>query len=67
VEVRDFHARHYSSNIMKGAVVGPQPLPELEALVRAKFDNVPNCDLSVPEFAGAQKMPQAPRLPSSAE
>lgn len=51
-EVRDFHTRHYSSNVMKGAVVGKQSLPELEALVRAKFGAVPNVELAVPEFAG---------------
>lgn len=52
-EVQVFHAAHYSSNLMKGAVVGPQPIAELEALVRAKFDAVPNSDLPLPQFSGA--------------
>ncbi len=39
---------------MRGAVVGPQPIAELEALVRAKFGAVPNTDLQVPTFPGAQ-------------
>ncbi|BDA50691.1 Insulin-degrading enzyme [Coccomyxa sp. Obi] len=51
-EVQEFHARHYSSNLMRGAVVGPQPIAELEALVRAKFGAVPNTDLQVPTFPG---------------
>ncbi|EIE20423.1 hypothetical protein COCSUDRAFT_30601 [Coccomyxa subellipsoidea C-169] len=49
-EVQAFHARHYSSNLMRGALVGRQPLAELEALVRAKFGAVPNTDLPVPHF-----------------
>lgn len=53
-EVQEFHACHYSSNLMRGAVVGPQPLAELEALVRAKFGAVPNTDLQVPTFPGAR-------------
>ena len=51
-EVRRFYARHYSSNIMKGAVMGRQSLAELEALVRAKFDAVANADLQPAEFDG---------------
>lgn len=51
-EVQDFHAQHYSSNLMRGSLVGPQPIAELEALVRAKFGAVPNTDLPVPEFPG---------------
>ena len=51
-EVRRFYARHYSSNIMKGAVMGRQSLAELEALVRAKFGAVTNADLRPAEFDG---------------
>ena len=51
-EVRKFYAGHYSSNIMKGAVMGRHSLDELEAMVRAKFGDVGNVDLHVPEFNG---------------
>ena len=51
-EVQAFHAQHYSSNLMRGAVVGRQPSAELEALVRAKFGAVPNTNLPVPQFPG---------------
>ena len=51
-EVRRFYAGHYSSNIMKGAVMGRHSLDELEAMVRAKFGDVDNADLRVPEFTG---------------
>ena len=51
-EVRKFYAGHYSSNIMKGAVMGRHSLDELEAMVRAKFQGIGNADLRVPEFDG---------------
>ena len=51
-EVRKFYAGHYSSNLMKGAVMGRHSLDELEAMVRAKFQGIGNADLRVPEFTG---------------
>ncbi len=51
-EVRRFYTRHYSSNIMKGAVMGRQSLAELETLVRAKFGAVNNAGLQPAEFDG---------------
>ena len=51
-EVRKFYASHYSSNIMKGAVMGPQSLDELEQMVRSKFQAVGNADLRPAEFDG---------------
>lgn len=51
-EVRSFYSRHYSSNIMKGAIMGRQSLAELEALVRTKFGAVANADLRPAEFNG---------------
>ena len=51
-EVRKFYSGHYSSNIMKGAVMGRHSLDELEAMVRAKFQAVGNADLQVPAFNG---------------
>ena len=51
-EVRKFYAGHYSSNIMKGAVMGRHSLDELEAMVRAKFQGISNAELRIPEFTG---------------
>ncbi|CAK0787227.1 hypothetical protein CVIRNUC_010443 [Coccomyxa viridis] len=56
-EVRKFYAGHYSSNIMKGAVMGRHSLDELEAMVRAKFQGIGNADLRVPEFTGDVVLP----------
>ena len=52
MEVRDFHSRHYSSNVMKGAIVGRQSLEELEQLVCEKFSGIINKELQAPSFAG---------------
>lgn len=41
-ELRDFHRRQYSSNRMALAVVGKQPLDELEKLVRERFGQIEN-------------------------
>jgi insulysin len=49
--VADFHASHYSANLMKLAVYGRQPVGELAALVERLFSGVPNKDLAVPKFA----------------
>jgi insulysin len=40
--VKAFHAQHYSAELMRLAVVGPQPLDELQALVTEKFAGVPS-------------------------
>ena len=53
-EVRGFHTRYYSANLMRGALVAAQPMQELEALVRAKFGAVPNADLAQPAFSGSR-------------
>ena len=53
-EVRKFYASHYSSNIMKGAVMGPQSLDELERMVRSNFQAVGNADLRPAEFHGVR-------------
>ena len=45
--VRAFYQQHYSANLMRLVVVGRQPLDELESLVRDKFSEVPNRQLSV--------------------
>jgi secreted Zn-dependent insulinase-like peptidase len=51
--VRDFVSRHYSAEVMKLAVVGRQPLDELEAMVRDKFGEVAGRGLKPPVFPGA--------------
>ena len=56
-EVRKFYASHYSSNIMKGSVMGPQSLDELERMVRSKFQAVGNADLRPAVFDGVRPAP----------
>ncbi|WP_404376659.1 insulinase family protein [Vreelandella aquamarina] len=46
--VIDFYQRHYDANVMNLAVVAPQPLDELEALVVERFADIPDHDLSAP-------------------
>ncbi|WP_417533025.1 insulinase family protein [Marinobacterium stanieri] len=41
-ELINFYERYYSANLMTLAVVGPQPVEELEALVRERFSSVEN-------------------------
>ena len=47
----DFHAKHYSANLMRLCVLGREPLSQLEAMVRAKFADVRNTDAAAPAFA----------------
>ncbi len=42
----NFWKQHYSSNLMTLAVYGPQPLDELEAMVRGRFDRIENRNLT---------------------
>lgn len=49
--VRAFHAKHYSAGVMKVAVVGPQGLDQLEALVRDKFAAVVDTGAAAPRFS----------------
>jgi len=46
--VIDFYHRYYDANVMNLAVVAPQPLDELEALVVERFADIPDNDLSAP-------------------
>ncbi|MDX1589450.1 MAG: insulinase family protein [Oleiphilaceae bacterium] len=41
-DVVDFYEAHYSANLMKLVVVGPQSLDELESMVRPRFSGVEN-------------------------
>ncbi|WP_404344669.1 insulinase family protein [Vreelandella venusta] len=46
--VIEFYQQHYDANVMNLAVVAPQPLDELEAMVVERFAAIPDHDLSVP-------------------
>ncbi len=63
--VIDFYERHYGANVMHLAVVAPQPLDELEALVRDDFAAVPDRGLSRPEITTPLTVPGT--LPAAAE
>jgi len=46
--VIEFYHRYYDANVMNLAVIAPQPLDELEALVMERFADIPDHDLSAP-------------------
>ena len=46
----DFHAKHYSANLMSLAVLGRQSLDDLEQLVVPLFAAVPNRDVPRPSW-----------------
>ncbi|MDV6318077.1 insulinase family protein [Chromohalobacter sp. HP20-39] len=46
----DFYKAHYGANVMHLAVIGPQPLDKLETLVRDRFAEIPDRNLSRPEI-----------------
>ncbi len=60
--VIDFYERHYGAGVMHLAVVAPQPLDELEALVAERFVDVPDRDLARPvietPLALEERLPQ---------
>ncbi|MEQ6890336.1 insulinase family protein [Halomonas sp. CS7] len=66
--VIDFYEAHYDANVMHLAVVAPQPLDELEAMVTERFAGVPDRDLARPSIEAplveAQNLPQAVQLQS---
>jgi len=60
-ELREFYEKHYSANLMRLIVVGKEPLDQLEKMVDAKFNTIPDkkiakylpdVPLSNPEFEG---------------
>lgn len=53
----DFHARHYSANLMTLAILGRESLDDLQALVLSKFSSVANTN------ATALVLPAAPYGP----
>jgi len=48
--VIEFYRQHYDANVMTLAVVAPQPLDTLEALVAKRFADIPNHNLSAAEI-----------------
>ena len=50
--VAEFHAAHYSANLMRLAVYGRNSLDELQSMVTELFSEVPNQQLPVPSFPG---------------
>ncbi|WP_086830728.1 insulinase family protein [Halomonas aestuarii] len=66
--VIDFYESHYDANVMHLAVVAPQPLDELEALVNERFTAVPDRGLSRPTIeeplVEAQRLPRGARMQS---
>lgn len=52
-ELLDFHRRHYSANVMKLVVLGPEPLDVLNSRVVECFSPVPNKDLRPAVFSGS--------------
>ena len=51
--MRRFWEERYCAGLMRLVVVGPQPLRELEALVRTRFGAVRNLGAAVPAFPSA--------------
>ncbi|SFT78801.1 insulinase family protein [Halomonas saccharevitans] len=66
--VIDFYEAHYDANVMHLAVVAPQPLEELEALITERFAGVPDRGLARPSIEAPlveeQSLPRAVRLES---
>lgn len=46
-ELLQFYERYYSANLMTLVVVAPQPLDELEAMVRPRFSPIPDRDVTL--------------------
>lgn len=66
--VIDFYQRYYDANVMHLALVAPQPLDELEALVVERFAAIPDRGLTAPEItaplADAETLPRRVALQS---
>lgn len=46
-ELIDFYDKYYSANLMKLAVLGKEPISELDAMVREKFSSIENKQLDI--------------------
>ncbi|WP_240407694.1 insulinase family protein [Halomonas sp. JS92-SW72] len=49
--VIDFYERYYDANVMHLALVAPQPLDELEAMVASRFADIADRGLAAPEIS----------------
>lgn len=49
-EMKKLYDEYYSANIMKLALVGKQPLPELKAMAEKHFSSIPNKNVALPEI-----------------
>ncbi len=62
--IQHFYRDHYGAHVMHLSVVAPQPLDELETLVRENFSDVPDRGLSRPiietPLADASRLPRQP-------
>ncbi|WP_280554406.1 insulinase family protein [Halomonas sp. 25-S5] len=63
-----FYEDHYDANVMHLAVVAPQPLDDLEAMVTARFAEIPDRGLSRPvieaPLVAEQTLPRAAEMQS---
>ncbi|MDI5890085.1 insulinase family protein [Halomonas rhizosphaerae] len=66
--VIDFYENHYGANVMHLAVVAPQPLDDLEALVTERFAEIPDRGLSRPvieaPLVAEETLPRAAEMQS---
>ncbi len=56
-ELVNFYTKYYSSNQMTLAIVAPQSIAELKAMVLEAFSEIPNRDVPKPETAWADVPP----------
>lgn len=63
-----FYEDHYGANVMHLAVVAPQPLDELEAMITQRFDEIPDRGLTRPvidtPLVDASSLPRAAEMQS---
>jgi len=63
-----FYEDHYGANVMHLAVVAPQPLDELEAMITQRFDTIPDRGLTRPvidtPLVDASSLPRAAEMQS---
>ncbi|GAA6173153.1 insulinase family protein [Colwellia sp. KU-HH00111] len=57
-EVKDFFNYYYQASFMTLAIEGPQSLGELASLVKARFSQIKNSNLSLPEITEPLYLPE---------
>ncbi|OGG97824.1 MAG: hypothetical protein A2508_02465 [Candidatus Lambdaproteobacteria bacterium RIFOXYD12_FULL_49_8] len=53
-DLRDFYEQHYSANLMSLAILGIEPLDQLEQMVKTHFSAIKNKNLPAPGATGIQ-------------